>query len=137
MVLAGTTSDQYKRQNPLRTRRTLWQITTPGPSEVLGCAMIVVGKRQRRCTMYISMKRYTVSQAREKLAAVLDQADRTGSVLIERRNVQYVIRPRRVARTSRPRQSVIEILDPAISGGQWQWNWTAKGLTFSHRGRRR
>ena len=83
------------------------------------------------------MKRYTVSQAREKLADVLDQADRTGSVLIERRNVQYVIRPRRVARTSRPRRSVIEILDPAISGGQWQWKWTAKGLTFSHRGRRR
>ena len=41
--------------------------------------------------MYI-MKRYTISQARERLADVLDEAERNGAVVIERRDVQYVIR---------------------------------------------
>jgi hypothetical protein len=40
------------------------------------------------------MKRYPVSMARERLADVLDEADRSGAVVIERRGVQYVLRPK-------------------------------------------
>jgi hypothetical protein len=82
------------------------------------------------------MKRYTVSQARERLADVLDEAERNGSVVIERRDVQYVIRAKRAPRQPRAGRSVIEVLDPAVADGQWQWNWTAKGLRFGRRGRR-
>jgi hypothetical protein len=83
------------------------------------------------------MKRYTVSQARERLADVLDEAERSGSVVIERRDVQYVIRPRRALRSPRSRRSVIEVLDPAVADGQWTWDWTAKGPKFKDRRRRR
>jgi antitoxin (DNA-binding transcriptional repressor) of toxin-antitoxin stability system len=82
------------------------------------------------------MKRYTVSQARERLADVLDEAERGGSVVIERRNVRYVIQAKRTPRRSRARQSVIETLDPAVDSGQWQWDWTATGVKFTSRRRR-
>jgi hypothetical protein len=79
------------------------------------------------------MKRYTVAQARERLADVLNEAERSGSVVIERRDVQYVIQAKRRARPPRSRRSVIETLDPAVADGQWRWNWSASGLRFSSR----
>ena len=82
------------------------------------------------------MNRYTVSQARERLADVLDEAERGGAVVIERRDVQYVIRATHAPRRQPSRRSVIETLDPAVEGGQWQWDWTAKGVRFGG-GRRR
>jgi antitoxin (DNA-binding transcriptional repressor) of toxin-antitoxin stability system len=82
------------------------------------------------------MKRYTVSQARERLADVLDEAERGGAVVIERRNVQYVIQAKRTPSRARPRESVIETLDPAVASGQWQWDWTARGARFTGRRRR-
>jgi hypothetical protein len=81
------------------------------------------------------MKRYTVSQARERLADVLDEAERTGSVAIERRDVRYVIRPERPSQARRARASVIEVVDAAVDRGQWQWNWTARGVRFARRRR--
>jgi hypothetical protein len=84
-----------------------------------------------------AVKRYTISRARERLADVLDEVDRTGSVVIERRDVQYVIRAKRASRKSGAGRSMIDVLDPAVAEGQWQWNWTAKGLDFGRRGRRR
>lgn len=82
------------------------------------------------------MKRYTVSKARARLADVLDEAERNGSVVIERRDVQYVIRATRAPRDVRGGRSVIEVLDPAVADGQWQWDWTSKGVRFGRRGRR-
>jgi antitoxin (DNA-binding transcriptional repressor) of toxin-antitoxin stability system len=82
------------------------------------------------------MKRYTVAQARERLADVLDEAERGGTVIIERRNVQYVIQARRPARKPRVRQSIIETLDPAVDSGQWHWNLTASGVRFTRPRRR-
>ena len=90
-------------------------------------------RRSVQCTY---MKRYTVAQARERLADVLDEAERGGSVIIERRNVQYVIQARRPAHKSRPRQSIIETLDPALDGGQWHWSLTASGVRFTKPRRR-
>ena len=69
-------------------------------------------------------------------ADVLDEAERGGSVVIERRNVQYVIQAKRTPRRPRARQSVIEILDPAVDSGQWQWDWTSRGAKFTGRRRR-
>ena len=80
------------------------------------------------------MKRYTVSQARERFADVLDEAERSGSDVIERRDVQYVIQARRAPRP-RSGRSIIEAVDPAVAEGQWQWEWTADGIRFA--GRRR
>lgn len=82
------------------------------------------------------MKRYTVSQARERLAEVLDEAEQGGSPVIERRDVQYVITARRAAKTARARKAVIEVLDPAIETGEWHWTWSPKGLQFEGRKRR-
>jgi len=89
----------------------------------------------KRCTTYI-VKRYTVSKARERFADVLDEADRNGSVLIERGHAQYVITPRPAVKSFASRQSVIEILDPAVERGQWTWDLTSKGLRFRPRRRR-
>jgi hypothetical protein len=78
------------------------------------------------------VKRYTVSKAREQLADLLDEADRTGAVVIERRDVRYVIRPERPRQRRRGR-SVIEIVDPAVADGQWHWTLTSKGIRFHGR----
>jgi len=85
--------------------------------------------------MYI-MKRYTMAQARERLADVLNEAERSGSVVIERRDVQYVIRATRKSAPRRPRRSVIETLDPAVASGQWRWTSTSTGVRFSGRRQR-
>ena len=81
------------------------------------------------------MKKYSVSLVRERLAEALDEVDRGGTVIIERRGVPYrlvlaVERPR-----TKRRKALIEVLDPAVAKGQWTWDWTASGLGF--RGRRK
>lgn len=82
------------------------------------------------------MKRYPMAIARERLADVLDEAERNGSVVIERRDVQYEIRARRLSGRRRPKRSMIETLDPAVADGRWTWNWTASGVTFGARRKR-
>jgi antitoxin (DNA-binding transcriptional repressor) of toxin-antitoxin stability system len=82
-----------------------------------------------------TMKKYSVSLVRERLAEALDEVDRGGTVIIERRGVPYRLsrdigRPRRTRR-----KPVIDILDPSVAAGQWTWDWTASGLRF--RARRR
>ena len=82
------------------------------------------------------MKRYTVAQARERLADVLNEAERNGSVVIERRDVQYVIKVKRTPRAAGSRRSIIETIDPAVTSGQWEWKADAGGVRFSGRRRR-
>jgi hypothetical protein len=76
------------------------------------------------------MKRYTVAQVRERLAAALDEAEQGIPVVIERRGVQYSLSVQ--SRKTRParRRSVIETLDPVVASGQWTWNWTAEKTQF-------
>ena len=81
-----------------------------------------------------SVKRYNVSMARERLADVLNEVDRNGSVLIERGDAQYVITAKSPRRRSAHRTSMIETVDPSVANGQWQWDVTATGIRF--RGRR-
>ena len=80
-----------------------------------------------QCT---SMKRYSTAQARERLADVLNEAERGAPVVIERRGVRYVLRAEPARRGGRSRRSAIETLDPAVARGHWQWSWTPKGVRF-------
>jgi hypothetical protein len=77
------------------------------------------------------MKRYSVSKARERLADLLNEADQGLPVIIERRDVRYVLRVEPASRPRVSRRSVIETLDPTIDAGQWRWNWTPKGVRFA------
>jgi hypothetical protein len=78
-----------------------------------------------------AMKPYTVSKARERLADVLNEADRNGSVLIERGDVQYVLTTKVAEKPKGSRRSVIETVDPAVEQGQWRWDWTSNGVRFA------
>jgi antitoxin (DNA-binding transcriptional repressor) of toxin-antitoxin stability system len=85
----------------------------------------------------VQMKRYSVAAARERLADVLDSAERGTSVVIERRGVRYILRAERVPpRSRRRRRSMIETVDAAVELGQWQWRWASKGVRFETRRRR-
>jgi hypothetical protein len=83
------------------------------------------------------MKRYPASVARERMADVLDEVERSGAALIERGDVRYVITRQR--RPSRPRtvRGTIEVLDPAVAAGEWHWDWTAGGARFAGSRRKR
>jgi antitoxin (DNA-binding transcriptional repressor) of toxin-antitoxin stability system len=82
------------------------------------------------------MKRYTSSQVRERLADVLDAAERGEEVIIERRGVRYFVRAERATLAPRTRKPLIRILDPGVAAGEWTWAWNADGLTFSSKRRR-
>ena len=79
------------------------------------------------------MARYTMAQLRERLASALDEAERGVPVVIERRNVRYVLRVE--SKTARPRRraSVIETVDPVIADGQWTWIWTPGKIKVKRR----
>jgi hypothetical protein len=81
------------------------------------------------------MKRYTVSQVRERLSEALDEAQKGVPVIIERKGVRYRLTVDKRTSTRKARQPHIEILDPAVANGQWTWDWTPSGLKF--RGKRR
>ena len=84
------------------------------------------------------MKRYTVAQARQRFAEVLDAAERGDPVVIERRGVRFIVEAQQ--RRRRPpvhRTSVIQRLDPAVAAGEWTWSWKAEGLRFKSRPRAR
>ena len=83
--------------------------------------------------MYI-VKRYAVSKARERLADVLDEADRTGAHRAGQRSVHHIAKPQRIRQAGR--QSSIESLDQSVKDGQWRWDWTSTGVRFTGRRRR-
>ena len=80
------------------------------------------------------MKRYTSSQVRQRLSAVLDAAERGEHVVIERRGVRFALRAERASDVRpRRRRSLIQWLDPAVAEGQWTWTWSPRGLKFKSR----
>jgi hypothetical protein len=85
--------------------------------------------------MYI-MKMYTVAALRRRLADALDETERGIPVVIERRGVRYRLSVEAAKPRRKVRQSLIEIVDPAVSDGQWNWEWTTAGLRFHGRRRR-
>lgn len=84
-------------------------------------------------------KRFTVAEARARFGDMLDEADRGETVVIERRNVRYTLKPLRAARRQRQRESPFEWVDPVVMSGQWTWTLTKNGLRFTPRaaGKRR
>ena len=83
--------------------------------------------------MYI-MKRYTVGALRRRLADALDETERGMPVIIERRGVRFRLSVEAPKARRKTRRSLIEIVDPAVLAGRWNWEWTAAGSRF--RGRR-
>jgi antitoxin (DNA-binding transcriptional repressor) of toxin-antitoxin stability system len=80
------------------------------------------------------VKRYTVAQVRERLAAALDEAEQGVPVFIERKGVRYRLSLDTPKTAGRSRgRSRIETLDPAIEQGAWTWNWTGEGMRFRRR----
>ena len=79
-------------------------------------------------------KRYTVAQVRERLAQALDEAESGTPVFIERRGVTYrlSVEPGRRRTAGRPTPR-FELLDEAIAGGNWTWDWSPAGLKVQPR----
>jgi antitoxin (DNA-binding transcriptional repressor) of toxin-antitoxin stability system len=78
------------------------------------------------------MKRYSVSEARMRMAEMLDCAEGGEAVTIERKGIRFQIVPHR-ATPIRKRAPALEILDDAVETGQWTWQTGARGLAFSRR----
>ena len=78
------------------------------------------------------MKRFTTATAKQRFSLLLDAAERGESVIIERRGVRFRVQPEHqpVSKKTR-RKPVIEIVDPAVAQGVWQWQWRTDGLRFS------
>jgi antitoxin (DNA-binding transcriptional repressor) of toxin-antitoxin stability system len=83
------------------------------------------------------MKRYSVAEARQHLADVLDLAEEGEDVTIERRGVRFVVKAEPNAQR-RPVRRVrrIELIDPDVEAGSWTWTWTAGGVSFATRRKR-
>jgi prevent-host-death family protein len=78
------------------------------------------------------MKRYTTATAKQRFSLLLDAAERGEPVIIERRGVRFRVQTDRQSSRKRPRRNpVIEIVDPAVANGEWQWQWSLNGLRFS------
>ena len=79
------------------------------------------------------MKHYSASLVRERLSEALDYADRGEPVFIERKGVRYRLSLDSAARKRTRQPSRIQVVDPAVAGGQWGWDWTATGPRFRAR----
>ncbi len=78
------------------------------------------------------MKRYSVTEARKRIADVLDGAEHGEAVLIERKGVRFKV----VLDTSSPVKRsapALEILDRAVERGDWTWKSGRQGLSFVRR----
>jgi antitoxin (DNA-binding transcriptional repressor) of toxin-antitoxin stability system len=82
------------------------------------------------------MNRYTASEARKRISALLDGAEQGETVLIERNGVRFRLSVDRAGPTRAPAagsKPALEIRDPAVEAGQWTWrsNPAGPGLSFS------
>jgi antitoxin (DNA-binding transcriptional repressor) of toxin-antitoxin stability system len=78
------------------------------------------------------MKRFTTATAKQRFSFLLDAAERGESVIIERRGVRFRVQPERQTTSKKTRRKpIIEIIDPAVAKGVWQWEWKPDGLRFS------
>jgi antitoxin (DNA-binding transcriptional repressor) of toxin-antitoxin stability system len=84
----------------------------------------------------VQMKRYTVTEARMRMAEMLDSAESGESVLIERKGVRFQILPsvgKPAGQRTTKKAPILEILDEAIERGDWTWKDGPEGLTFARR----
>lgn len=78
------------------------------------------------------MKRYTVSEARQRMADLLNDAEAGESVVIERRGVRFRLVASKPVPPRRRRNLVVE-MDPAVEEGRFSWAGGEDGLTFTRR----
>ena len=80
------------------------------------------------CTLY-TMRRYSVAQARQHLAEVLDSAEAGEDIVIQRRGTSFVVKQLDggPAKRSHRRAPLFEILDSAVEAGDWCWMQTPQG----------
>jgi antitoxin (DNA-binding transcriptional repressor) of toxin-antitoxin stability system len=82
------------------------------------------------------MRRYSTSEARRRIADVLDGAEHGEVVVIERKGVRFRVTVDRVGPARIPaaaKRPLLEIRDPAVDRGDWTWRPApdGRGLTFS------
>jgi hypothetical protein len=77
-----------------------------------------------------SVKAYTVSVVRERLAQALDEAQRGEPVLIQRGDVLYRLSVEAETPKLTKRAPQIELLDDTIETGRWTWGWSGDRLAF-------
>jgi antitoxin (DNA-binding transcriptional repressor) of toxin-antitoxin stability system len=77
-----------------------------------------------------NMKRYTAAQARQRLAAVLDEAERGEAVIIERRGIRFRLQAERRSKKAPAGPVYFDTIDPVIESGNWTWVQGPGGLIF-------
>lgn len=84
-------------------------------------------------------KRFSVAEARQHLAEVLDLAEKGAEVEIERRGVRYIVKADKpgVRASRRRRAPRFEIADAAVEAGTWTWSLEKEGLRFQDTRRRK
>jgi hypothetical protein len=80
----------------------------------------------------LTMKGFTVAEARARFSDLLDQAERGETVVIERHGVRFSLKPDVPERPGRS-APFFEWVDPAVLSGEWTWTSAKKGLTFRPR----
>ena len=85
----------------------------------------------------VRMRRYSVAQARARLAELLNAAEQGRPVVIERRGVRFTLQARRSALRSVRRAPILEIVDPAVADGRWMWTGSPQGVRLSRARRAR
>ena len=85
----------------------------------------------------VQMKRYSASEARKRIAEVLDGAEHGEKIVIERKGLRFLVlldgaKPG-TKRSKGTRSPVLEILDPDIEKGQWTWRSGRRGLHLARR----
>lgn len=84
------------------------------------------------------MTRYTAAQARQRVAELLDAAERGPAVVIERRGTRFRVQAEgHRRRPAGRRRSILAYLDPVVESGHWTWTWGSKGVTLVPRRRAR
>jgi antitoxin (DNA-binding transcriptional repressor) of toxin-antitoxin stability system len=79
----------------------------------------------------VHMHRYTVAQARQHLAEVLDEVETGAEVVIERRGVKFIVKRAVAAKKAVPVKPRLTIEDPGVAAGTWSWDWSAGSLAFT------
>ncbi len=83
------------------------------------------------------MKHLKVAEARARFGEVLDEAEKGAEVVIERRGVRFRVTAEQPRTKRQAPVALFESVDPGLMDGQWTWQASPSGLTFSPRRKRR